>query len=349
MGSRGDRPCGERGGGSRFAKLADWLPKYGVLVALAVLIVLSAITQPGVFLSPENLRNLLNQNASVGIIAVGLTLVIAAGGIDLSVGSLMALAAALGLTALNKLTGSGQPEHLAVLGAAVTCLSVGTGLGALNGLMVSWGRIPPFIATLVSLVAFRSLTLALADGGEVRSSSSGVMPGLGQGGVPLPFLPTADGRPLVITWSILAWIGVALVGGYLLNQTRFGRYAIAVGANERAARYSAINVGATKFWTYVATGTFTGLAAFFLSARMNSVASSSMGLYYELDAIAAVVIGGTSLTGGKARVWGTVAGVLLLGIITNLLVLNGVSVYWQGVVKGAIILAAVLIQRSRAD
>jgi len=330
-------------------KLSEWLPRYGVLVALAILMGFSAITQPGIFLSPENLRNLLNQNAAIGIISIGLTLVIAAGGIDLSVGSLMALVAALGLITLNKLTGAGQTEVVAVMGAGAVCLGLGAGLGALNGLMVSWGRIPPFIATLVSLVAFRSLTLALADGGEIRSSSLIILPNLGQGGIPLPMLPTPDGRPLMLTWGILAWGLVALIGGYLLNQTRFGRYAIAVGANERAARYSAINVGAAKFWTYLVVGVFTGVSAFVLTARMNSVASSSMGLYYELDAIAAVVIGGTSLTGGRARVWGTVAGVLLLGIITNLLVLNGVSVYWQGVVKGLIILAAVLIQRRRTD
>jgi ribose transport system permease protein len=324
---------------------ALFLQRYGVLVAFLLLFLVSAIWRPDVFLQPENLRNLVNQNVPVGIIAIGMTLVIVTGGIDLSVGSLAALAAALGLTTLNRVVGGGGSEEAGTWAAAAVCLTAGFALGAWNGFLVAWGRVAPFIATLVGLVAFRSLTLALAEGGEIRSLSADVFPALGRGGIPIPFVRVAGDQPLILTWGILAFILVALLGGLLLNWTRFGRYATAVGANERAARYSAVHVPATKFWVYAVTGLFTGLAALILASRFNSVASSSMGLYYELDAIAAVVIGGTTLRGGYARIWGTVVGVLLLGIITNMLVIAGVSVYWQGVVKGAIILAAVLIQR----
>jgi ribose transport system permease protein len=330
-------------------RIADFLQRYGVLVAFVVLFAANAIWQPDVFLQPENLRNLINQNVAIGIIAVGMTLVIVTGGIDLSVGSLMALSAGLGITALNRVVGGGGSEAAGAWAAATVCLGAGFLLGSVNGFLVAVGRVAPFVATLVGLVAYRALVLALAEGGEIRSLSTQTFPGLGREGIPVPFIELAGNQPLVITWGMLMFAGVALLGGFLLNWTRFGRYAIAVGANERAARYSAVNVPATKFWAYAVTGLFTGVAALTLASRMNSVASSSMGLYAELDAIAAVVIGGTALRGGFGRIWGTIVGVLLLGVITNMLVVAQVSVYWQGVVKGAVILIAVLIQRGRKE
>jgi ribose transport system permease protein len=330
-------------------QLSEFLQRYGVLVALVVLFAVSAVRQPDVFLQPENLRNLINQNVAVGIIAVGMTLVIVSAGIDLSVGSLMALSASLGLVALNRSIAGGGTETTASLLAVAVMIGSGALLGAVNGLMVAVGRVAPFIATLVGLVAYRSLAMAIGEGGEIRSQSADVFPALGREGIPLPFIEIAGGRPLIITWGILLFVAVALVGGFLLNWTRFGRHVIAVGANERAAKYSAVSTRATKFWAYTLIGLFTGIAAVTLATRMNAVATSSMGLYYELDAIAAVVIGGTSLRGGFGRIWGTVVGVILLGVITNMLIVEGVSVYYQGVVKGAIILAAVLIQRGAED
>lgn len=324
-----------------------FMQRYGVLVAFVVLFVVSAALQPDVFLQPENLRNLLNQNAAVGIIAVGMTLVIVTGGIDLSVGSLMAFSAALGVVALNKSISGGGSETTATAIAVGVSIGVGTALGALNGFLVAVGKVAPFVATLVGLVAYRSMCLALAEGSEVRSLSPDVFPSLGREGIPLPFVRDAGGNALNLPWGIVMFVVAALVAGFLLNWTRFGRYAIAVGANERAATYSAVSVGRTKFLAYTILGLFTGVAGLNLATRMNSVASSTNGLYYELDAIAAVVIGGTSLRGGSGRIWGTVVGVLLLGVITNILIVKGVSVYWQGVVKGAIILAAVLMQRGR--
>lgn len=327
---------------------AGMIQRYGVVVAFVLLFAINAIWQGDVFLQPENLRNLLNQNVAVGIIAVGMTIVIMTGGIDLSVGSMVALAGALGIAALNKSLGGGASEATATWVGVAACVGSATLLGAFNGLVVSVGRVAPFVATLVGLMAYRSLCLALAEGGELRSQSTTTFPELGSGGIAVPGIELAGGRPLVVTYGILLFVAVALIAGFLLNWTRFGRYVVATGSNERAAIYSAVNTGLTKFIAYTLLGFFTGIAALTLATRMNSVASSTLGLYYELDAIAAVVIGGTSLRGGPGRIWTTVVGVLLLGVITNMLLVQGVSIYWQGVVKAAIILAAVLIQRSKS-
>lgn len=323
------------------------LQKYGVLIAFVLLFIVNAVWQPSVFLQPENLRNLVNQNVSVGLISIGMTFVILTGGIDLSVGSLLAVSGTVGLLALNKQIPGG--ENTAVVVGVIVTLAVGTAGGLLNGLIIAYGRIVPFVTTLIGLLAFRSMALALGEGGEIRSASANIFPELGRGGIPLPFLNTAYGKPLIITWSIFVFLLMVAVGSFILNKTRYGRYAIAVGANERAARYSGINVNRVKLITYCFAGLCVGMAAIATSARMNSLATNSVGNFLELDAIAAVVIGGTSLRGGYGRIWGTLVGVLLLGMINNMLVVAGVSVYWQGVVKGAIILFAVLLQRGRED
>lgn len=321
------------------------LQEYGVLIAFLVLFIASAIWKPAFFLQPENLRNLLNQNASVGIIAVGMTLVIVAGGIDLSVGSVMALAGAVGIWILNKANGPTGDTLSAVLLAVCGCLGTGLLLGAVNGLLIAFGRIAPFIATLGGLVAYRSIVVAISDAGEIRSTSKVLFPEIGGGGIPIPFLKNSANQSIELTWNILIFLVMAIIAGFILNRTVFGRHVVAVGANERAAHYSAIDTRRIRLLTYIFLGLCTGVAALIQSSRTNSVSSSQLGLYYELDAIAAVVIGGTSLAGGKGQVWGTVVGVLILGVINNILVLGDVSSYWQGLVKGVIILLAVLIQR----
>lgn len=327
----------------------SFIQRYDVLIVFLILFAVNAIWQPGVFLQPENLRNIINQNAAVGIVALGMTLVIVTGGIDLSVGSIMALSGVLAVLALNKVIGGGGTETKATILGLLVCLGAGTGLGAVNGVIIAYGRVAPFIATLVGLVAFRSLSLALAEGGEVRSASDNVFPSLGSGGIPIPFMHVSGGQPLIVTWGMLLFLVLGVIAGILLKKTVYGRQVTATGANEVACRYSGVNTKKIKLLTYTLLGLFSGVAAATLVTRMNSVASSSTGLNYELDAIAAVVIGGTSLRGGKGRIWGTVVGVLLLGVITNMLVTVGVSVYWQGVVKGAIILIAALLQRGRVE
>jgi ribose transport system permease protein len=324
-----------------------FLQRYDVLIIFAILFLVNAIWQPGVFLQPENLRNIVNQNAAVGITALGMTLVIISGGIDLSVGSIMALTGVLAVMALNKAIDLKHSEGQASAIAILVCMGAGALLGAVNGVVVAWGKVAPFIATLVGLVAFRSLSMALAEGGEVRSSSDTVFPSLGNGGIPIPFLHVSGNQPLILTWGMIVFVMLAILSGVLLKYTVYGRHVRATGANELACFYTGVSTAKTKLWTYTLMGLFAGIAGATLVTRMNSVASSSTGQYYELDAIAAVVIGGTSLRGGAGRIWGTVVGVLLLGIITNMLVTMNVSVYWQGVVKGAIILAAALAQRGR--
>ena len=344
------------------ATLQRMLEKWGVLVAFALLFIVSTAKQGTDFVSPENFRTMLNSNAAVGVLAVGMTLVIVSAGIDLSVGSIVVLAAALGTTAMNALVGAGWSEGSAVLlGAGCTVLA-GLAAGAINGSLVVFGRIAPFIATLGGLAAYRSMALAIADAGEIRSQSSTLFAKLGRGGIPLAWesgsvdgqtgytgLLNAGGKPLTLTYSIIIFFAVAIAAQWLLSMSRFGRHLIAVGANETAARYAGLAVGWVRFRAYALMGLLAGLAGLMQSSRMNSVSTSGLGVGNELDAIAAVVIGGTSLRGGFGRVWGTVVGVLILGMITNILTISNVSPYWQGAVKGAVIVLAVLVQRGSRD
>ncbi len=325
------------------------LEMWGVLVAFVILFAVSTFNQGFDFLNPENFRAMLNSNAPVGILAVGMTLVIISAGIDLSVGSMVVLAAAIGMTTMNSLIASGTSELNAVLlGGAVTILA-GTLAGTFNGVLVVFGRIAPFIATLGGLAAFRSMSLAIADAGEIRSQSATMFSALGRGGVAIPGLVNAAGKPLTISYSTVIFFAVAIVAQWFLSRSRFGRQLVAVGANETAARYAGISVSWVRLRVYAIMGMLAGIAALVQSSRMNSVSTAQLGLGSELDAIAAVVIGGTTLRGGFGRVWGTVVGVLILGMITNILTISGVSPYWQGAVKGAVIVLAVLVQRSSRE
>ena len=325
------------------------MERWGVVIAFVALFAFSTFQQGSDFFNAENFRALLNSNAAVGILAVGMTLVIISAGIDLSVGSMVALAAAIGTTVMNSLIGSGSSEVTAVLvGGAVTVL-VGLAAGSLNGILVVYGRIAPFIATLGGLAAFRSIALAIADAGEIRSQSATLFSALGRGGLPLPGLENSAGRPLTLSYSTVIFFVLAAIGQWVLSRSRFGRHLVAVGANETAARYAGISVSWVRLRVYALMGLLAGVVAFIQSSRMNSVSTAQLGLGSELDAIAAVVIGGTSLRGGFGRVWGTVVGVLILGMITNMLTISGVSPHWQGAVKGAVIVIAVLVQRSSRE
>jgi ribose transport system permease protein len=304
---------------------STWAP----LAALIVLVIISAFASP-YFLSPRNLLNITRQISYTGIIGLGMTLIIIAGGIDLSVGSLVALAGGIAILALNAL-GGGLP---AVIAAILVAMLIGMLGGALNGTVVTVGRVAPFIVTLGTMSIFRSLTLYFANGGEFRSQSD-LFPEFGTGlflEVPIP------------TWVFLA---LAISFHILLTYTPYGRHVCAVGANDVVARYSAIRVNVVKFITYVLTGFTVGVSAVLLASRLNAVSSTNAGVYYELDAIAAVVIGGTSMSGGMGTIWGTVIGAAVLGIINNMLNMAGISPYLQGLVKGLIIIAAVLVQYKR--
>jgi len=332
-----------------------WIAPLAALVALvAFTIVYELVTKSrSDFASGENLFNILRQWSFVGIIAVGMTLIISLGGIDLSVGSLAALAGGTGIMTLNALIDAGAGEMTATMGAMVVILLVSLVAGALNGALVAWGRLAPFIATLGGLAAYRSLALALADGGEFRSASADVFGIIGQGGIPIPWTNVAPRAPvpvpLLLPWPVLIFVVVAVAGHVVLTRTVYGRHLLAIGGNERAAEYSAINVAAVRFRTYLIAGALTGLAGCLLASRMNSVSSAQTGLLFELDVIAAVVIGGTRMRGGAGTIFGTVVGVLILGVIGNMLNLLQVSVYLQGLVKGLIIVLAVLAQRRHGN
>lgn len=300
--------------------------KYAPLIALIVLFVISAVSSP-YFLQTRNILNILRQISYTGYIALGMTFVIIAGGIDLSVGSMVALVGGIGILTLNAAGGGVGAIILALL----VILLLGAGFGGLNGLVITKGKIAPFIATLGFMSIYRSLTLYISSAGEYRSQSM-MYPDIGSGsflGIPIP------------VWIFFL---MAFLYHILLNNTKFGRYVCAVGSNDRVAKYSAIKVQWIKFLTYLITGFSVGVSAIMLSSRLNSVSSSNTGLGYELDAIAAVIIGGTAMSGGSGSIIGTVIGAMILGIINNMLNMLGVSPYLQGTVKGIVIISAVLMQ-----
>jgi len=300
--------------------------KYAPLIALAVLFIISSVSSP-YFLQTRNILNILRQISYTGFIALGMTFVIIAGGIDLSVGSMVALVGGIGILTLNAAGGGVWAIILTIL----VTLAVGAGFGALNGVVITKGKIAPFIATLGTMSIYRSLTLYISSAGEYRSQSM-MYPNVGSGsflGIPIP------------VWIFFL---MAFLYHILLNNTRFGRYVCAVGSNDKVAKYSAIKVQWIKFLTYSITGFSVGVSAIMLSSRLNSVSSSNTGLGYELDAIAAVIIGGTAMSGGSGSIIGTVIGAIILGIINNMLNMLGVSPYLQGTVKGIVIISAVLMQ-----
>jgi ribose transport system permease protein len=328
-----------------------WVPATALAALITFTIVYELATKgESILIRPENLLNILRQVSFVGIIAMGMTLVITLGGIDLSVGSLVAFLGGIGILLMNSLLTGQTREGVAVAAAFVVILIGGTAAGWINGLLVSKGKLAPFIATLGGLAAYRSLAMALVAGGEYRSESTELFSALGAGGIPIPGTNMAPRAPtpvpLLLPWPVLIFAVVAAVAWVVLNRTRLGRYIIAIGSNERSAIYSAVKVDRVKILTYSILGLCTGIAALLVASRLSSVSSSSSGTLYELDVIAAVVIGGTRMRGGSGTIVGTVIGVLMLGVIQNMLNLLQVSVYLQGLVKGLVIVGAVLLQRS---
>jgi ribose transport system permease protein len=307
------------------------------LLGLVVLVIVGALMNPA-FLSPTNIFNVLTRSAFIGIIAVGSTFVIIAGGIDLSVGSMAAFLAGAMILIMNALLGTGLPP-LAVLGIGIlAALAMGLAAGTFNGMTITRGRIEPFIVTLGTLGIFRSLVTYLADGGTIS----------------LDFALRSVARPIYygsflgIPWPIWIFAAVAAIGALVLHRTRFGRYVFAIGSNEDVARYSAIRVQRIKTLTYVIQGFAVALAVIIYVPRLGS-ASGSTGVLWELEAIAAVIIGGTALKGGSGHVWGTIVGAVLLSTIGNVLNLTDViSNYLNQAVQGVIIILAVLLQRGRS-
>jgi ribose transport system permease protein len=361
------------------------LETFGPSITLVVLIIATAVCQhlrggAVTFLSLENFRNILANWSFIGIIALGMTFIIISGGIDLSVGSLVAFAGGTGIWMMNtaigavqirqEMTAAGQINlplpysvlraglaqlfitlHLAgnetagVVIAAIVTICIGVAAGILNGLLVVRARIAPFIATLGGLAAYRSLAMAMIDGGTFDSKSPDLFHRLAAGGITIPGVHIGADMPLVVPYPVLVFFLLAAAMAVLLNRMRFGRYIFAIGSNERAAQYSGVNVGRIKILAYVLIGALTGISALLVASHTESVSSSTTGELYELDVIAAVVVGGTRMTGGAGTIFGTVIGVLILGVIGNMLNFLDVSVYLQGLVKGGIIVAAAFVQQ----
>jgi ribose transport system permease protein len=296
-------------------------------ITLALLLVACCLYSSD-FRSSYNLMNIARQVSYSGLLALGMTLVIAGGGIDLSVGSLLALSGVLGLQVMNALP-AGTPDGLAFAAMASVALLVGVVGGLLNGALVNYGRIPPFIATLGTFSIFRSIAVFRANASLVQSSNK-MLNSIARG--------CGGTLPLIILLLVAALLFC------VLRFTRFGWRICAVGANEKAATYASVNVGLVRFLSYALIGLLCGLGAILLASRLQSISSTGAGNAYELDAIACVIIGGTPMTGGRASIWGTLAGVFILGIIGNVLDLWSISAYLQGTVKGIIIIMAVLLQ-----
>jgi ribose/xylose/arabinose/galactoside ABC-type transport system permease subunit len=318
--ARADAVGGVRGAG----RLADFAPTYGALAALLLLVVVNSVLTPH-FFDLNNFRNILLQVSPTVLVAVGMTLVIATGGIDLSVGSVMAIASAVAATSLDY--GAGVAVLVALAAAALA--------GAFNGALITGFRIQPIIVTLALLISGRGVAQVLSNGGQLVPFSNASFEYLGNGvvaGVPVQVLVMA----LVV--------GLAIFG---MRAMPFGRYVAAVGGNEAAARLAGIHVHRTKVMVYALSGLLAGLAGLIETARLGASDAQKVGLNIELDAIAATVVGGTPLTGGRATVVGTLVGALIMQVITTGFVMNGISYAWSLVIKAAIIVVAVYIQRPR--
>ncbi|WP_096187183.1 ABC transporter permease subunit [Evansella halocellulosilytica] len=307
-------------------RLNSLLSTIGPFIGLLLIIIIITILNPS-FLSFSNILNVLRQVSINALIAFGMTFVILTGGIDLSVGAILAFSGAVTAT----LMASGVDPILAML----IGLLVGAILGAINGFIIAKGKVAPFIATLATMTIYRGLTLMFTDGRPVSGlGESAIFEMLGRGyffGVPVPAMT------MMISFLVLYLI---------LKKTTFGRRVYAVGGNEEASILSGIKVDRIKIYVYSLTGFLSALAGIILTSRLNS-AQPTAGTMYELDAIAAVVLGGTSLTGGRGWIVGTLIGALIIGVLNNGLNLLGVSSFFQQVVKGSVILLAVLLDRKK--
>lgn len=307
------------------------LAEYGSLIALILLVVVISVISKD-FATVDNFLSLLRQSSINGLIAFGMTLVILTGGIDLSVGSVLAFTTAIAA----KMIQSGITSPLAMLVALI----LGTIFGFITGIIITKGRVQPFIATLISMTVFRGATMIFTNGKPISGLNKGTQFSndflyfVGKGsllGIPTPVWI------LVISFIIVYFV---------LNRTTFGRKVYSVGSNERAASLAGVKVNNTKLAVYAASGLFSALAGLILMSRLGS-AQPTLGSGYELDAIAAGALGGISLSGGRGKITGTLIGILIIAVLNNGLNIIGVSSYYQQVVKGVVILIAVLSDKDR--
>lgn len=298
----------------------------GTILALIILMVFVSILNP-TFLQANNLMNLMRQLIINGFIALGMTFVILTGGIDLSVGSTLAVTSAIFAGLLQ----NGMNTILAILIA----LGLGLILGLINGFLITKGKLAPFIVTLATMTIFRGLTLVYTDGRPIAGPKDN-----------FAFQFLGKGQFLGIPFQVILFALAFLILWTILNKTALGRKIYAVGGNEKASFISGINIDKVKINVYVISSLMAVLSGLVLTSRLNS-AQPTAGVAYEMDAIAAVVLGGTSMAGGSGSLTGTLIGILILGVLNNGLNLLGVSSFYQQIVKGIVILIAVLIDRKR--
>lgn len=314
-----------------------FLSKYGILlIFLGICLLLAILTIDGgvsIFLKFRNIVNVLRQSAVIGIIAMGVTFVIITGGIDLSSGSLMAMVGVIAaMLARNVL-------DIPMIVPVIVGMLVGTLAGTISGSLHAKFKIPPFIATLGMMTIARGIAFLITNGRPVDNLTPSFQQ-LGQGTI-MNF-----SKNFFIPIPVLVFLGVILVSHFLLSSTRFGKFTYALGGNEQAAYICGVNVDKHKIMVYGYAGLLSGIAAVVLTSRVSS-GQPTAGVMYELDAIASAVIGGTSLQGGIGTVGGTVVGTLIIAVMNNGLDLMGVSSYWQQILKGLIIIVAVIIDMLR--
>lgn len=299
----------------------------GLVVALLLIVIVGAVTAPGSFTTLDNILVILRQASIFGVVSIGMTLIIIAGGIDLSVGSVLGLASVVGtLAAIQDLADS---LHWVVI--IVIALVVGVVAGLINGIVIAYGNVVAFMATLAMLVGARGLAEILAERRTLVVQERG-------------FITAMNADLLGVDILIWIFVLVAALGWILLNRTTFGRRTVAIGGNREAARLAGINVRRHTMWLYALSGLCAGIGAVMILGR-TTAGSSTNGTLLELDAIAAVVVGGTLLVGGRGTITGTVFGVLIFSTLTNVFVQNNLSSSVQAVAKGVIIVVAVLLQQ----
>lgn len=311
-------------------KMSVSLNKNKPLIVLFLIIAIMTVASP-VFLTPGNLLTVLLQTSYNAILAVGISFTILIGGIDLSIGSVLAFSSAIGALLLTQ----GWPLFAVLL----LILALGTLLGFLNGLLVSYGRLQAFIATLGTMSLWRGLTLVITQARPISIRKA----------------PAADAFCFIGSGSVLGvpvpvWIMVLvfLLAYVILRHRRIGRYLYAIGCNEEAALYSGIQTQKVKLFAFSVSGLLASLAGIIVTARLSS-ATPTAGTAYEMDAIAAAVLGGVSMAGGKGNIRGIAVGALIIGILSNALNLLNIGSYYQGVVKGIVILIAVLLDRGESQ
>lgn len=307
-------------------KITDRAQDFGALIALALLVMVISIVSPE-FRTVKNFLSLLRQSSINGLIAFGMTCVILTDAIDLSVGSVLALSTALCAGMIT----AGVPAGLAM----ILALAIGTFLGAVSGILVTKGRLQPFIATLITMTVYRGVTMIFTGAKPISNlGDSFVLKLVGRGNfyrIPIPVIL------LLLAFAVFY---------LLLNKTTFGRAVYATGSNWKCAKLAGINIHRTKIAVYAISGFMASLSGLILLSRLGS-AQPTLGEGYELDAIAAVALGGTSMSGGRGKIYGTFIGVLIIAVLNNGLNILGVSSYYQDVIKGLVILVAVLSDRKR--